>query len=76
MPMDSVSSENVDRMRAECDKKECELRELEEKTAGILWMQELDILETEYKIYKEERNRIGGDAVVEVKKKKIVIKVK
>jgi len=76
MPMDSVSSENVERMRAECEKKECELRELEEKTAGILWMQELDILETEYKIYKEERNRIGGDAVVEVKKKKIVIKVK
>jgi DNA topoisomerase-2 len=49
LPMDSVSEENVEKLRTEKEKKEKELAHLESKTTQNLWQDDLAELEEEYK---------------------------
>ena len=49
LPMDSVSEENVEKLRTEKEKKEKELAYLESKTTENLWQDDLAELEEEYK---------------------------
>ena len=49
LPMDSVSEENVEKLRNEKEKKEKELAYLESKTTENLWQDDLAELEEEYK---------------------------
>jgi DNA topoisomerase-2 len=53
LPMDSVSEENVEKLRMEKEKKEKELAHLESKTAENLWQDDLAELEEEYKKFME-----------------------
>ena len=48
MPMDSVSTENVEKILKDKNNKETQLKELEKKTIEDIWLQELDELENEY----------------------------
>ena len=58
LPMDSVSEENVEKLRTEKEKKEKELAHLESKTTQNLWQDDLAELEEEYKKFME---RSGGE---------------
>jgi len=58
LPMDSVSEENVEKLRSEKEKKEKELAHLESKTTENLWQDDLAELEEEYKKFIE---RSGGE---------------
>jgi DNA gyrase/topoisomerase IV subunit B len=53
LPMDSVSEENVEKLRNEKEKKEKELAYLESKTTENLWQDDLAELEEEYKKFME-----------------------
>jgi DNA topoisomerase-2 len=53
LPMDSVSEENVEKLRTEKEKKEKELAHLESKTTQNLWQDDLAELEEEYKKFME-----------------------
>ena len=53
LPMDSVSEENVEKLRTEKEKKEKELAHLESKTTENLWQDDLAELEEEYKKFTE-----------------------
>jgi DNA topoisomerase-2 len=55
MPMDSVTVENVDRLRKERDDTQKELEILMATSLEEMWMRELDVLEKEYVGYKKER---------------------
>ena len=55
MPMDSVTVENVDRLRKERDDTQKELEILIATSLEEMWMRELDVLEKEYAGYKKER---------------------
>jgi len=55
MPMDSVTVENVDRLRKERDETQKELEILIATSLEEMWMRELDVLEKEYVGYKKER---------------------
>jgi DNA topoisomerase-2 len=58
MPMDSVTVENVDRLRKERDETQKELEILIATTLEEMWMRELDVLEKEYVGYKKERSEL------------------
>jgi DNA topoisomerase-2 len=55
MPMDSVTIENVDRLRKERDDVMKELEVLRQTSLEQMWMRELDVLETKYVQYKKIR---------------------
>ena len=55
MPMDSVTIENVDRLRKDCDDVMKELEVLRQTSLEQMWMRELDVLETKYVQYKKIR---------------------
>jgi DNA topoisomerase-2 len=55
MPMDSVTVENVDKLRKERDETVKELEILRQTTLEQMWMRELDTLETKYTQYKKIR---------------------
>ncbi len=76
MPMDSVSEENVNRINKELKDKEKEIEKLKSTTIETMWLEELDNLEKEYDIYKNERNGIESDSPVKKPKKVVVKKVK
>jgi DNA topoisomerase II len=57
LPMDSVTEENVERLKKEHSNKAAELEEIKSKTIETLWLEELERLEKEYVKYKEERER-------------------
>ena len=71
MPMDSVTEENVDKLKKEVGQKTEELNKLQEMSAQQMWQQELAKLEKEYSSYKEERERQQSGAT-----KKAVVKKK
>jgi len=71
MPMDSVTEENVDKLKKEVGQKTIELNKLQEMSAQQMWQQELANLEKEYYSYKEERERQQSGAT-----KKAVVKKK
>jgi DNA topoisomerase-2 len=72
MPMDSVSTENVDKLNAEHDRKQEELAEIKATTCQQMWLRELVALEQEYNNYREEREESMNGLVV--KKSKVVVK--
>ena len=77
MPMDSVTIENVDRLRRERDETQRELDELNATTLEQMWSRELDVLENEYNDYKKDRQQLQNASVLEEKKvvkKKVVTK--
>ena len=55
MPMDSVTVENVDKLKKERDETMKELEVLRQTTLEQMWMRELDVLETKYTQYKNIR---------------------
>ena len=58
MPMDSVSEENVDNIMKEKADTETELAELMAMTVERIWLNELNVFEKEYAVYKKKRERI------------------
>lgn len=76
MPMDSVTIENVDRLRKERDDTQKELDILVATTLEQMWMKELDDLEKSYNEYKKERQQLQEAHHLEEKKvvKKKVVK--
>jgi DNA topoisomerase-2 len=55
MTMDSVTSENVDKLMKEYQSKQTELENIKNKTIETMWLEELDELLVEYNQYKESR---------------------
>jgi hypothetical protein len=79
MPMDSVTSENVQKLLSEKTQKESELDIIKKTSTNEMWLNELNDLKNAYIEYKEERKRItsGIDNVKKVVKstgKKVVKK--
>jgi hypothetical protein len=80
MPMDSVTQENVANIMKEKENTEIELNALKSKTLQKMWLDELNLLETEYNVYKLKREKIqsGGNNPTagggKTPKKKLVIK--
>jgi DNA gyrase/topoisomerase IV subunit B len=56
MPMDSVSTENVEKILKDKNNKEHQFKELEKKTIETIWLDELEELETEYIKYNNKPN--------------------
>jgi DNA topoisomerase-2 len=74
MPMDSVSEENVAKINREHEDKMDELERIKETSIHCMWLQDLDVLEKEYLIYKEERTcKQTGIATANIVKKKMTI---
>ena len=61
LPMDSVSEENVEKLRSEKEKKEKELSHLESKTTQNLWQDDLAELEEEYGKFVERSSSEEGN---------------
>jgi DNA topoisomerase-2 len=78
MTMDSVTSENVDKLMKEYQNKQTELENIKNKTIETMWLEELNELLVEYNQYKESRsnNMERKDSVTNktVKKVKKVVK--
>jgi DNA topoisomerase-2 len=74
MPMDSVSEENVAKINKEHEDKMDELERINATSIHCMWLQDLDVLEKEYLIYKEERTcKQTGIATANIVKKKMTI---
>ena len=70
MPMDSVTEENVKKLMDEQDKMIKELEELEKMTKEDMWLKELNELNHEYILFKEEKERMMDSSSLEIKKGK------
>ncbi len=68
MPMDSVTNENVEKLRKERDDAMKELEVLRGTTLEQMWSQELATLETKYMQYKTKREEIQAAAPKATKK--------
>jgi len=77
MSMDSVTSENVDKLTKEYQSKQTELENSKNKTIETMWLEELNELLVEYNQYKESRsnNMERKDSVTTTKTVKKVQKV-
>ena len=63
MPMDSVTEENVDKLRRDKGNKETELETIKGTTINQMWTTELDKFKELYIEYKEDRERLmNGDS--------------
>lgn len=69
MPMDSVTSENIEKLLREKGDKEQELETVKNTSSNQMWLNELDKLREVYMEYKEDRERMMSN---ENKKKKVV----
>jgi len=78
MPMDSVTQENVANIMKEKENTEDELKILKGTTLEKMWLSELDILETQYDVYKKQREtlQIGGVNNKDNNKKQKIMKSK
>jgi DNA topoisomerase-2 len=77
MPMDSVTAENVERLRKERDDMMKELDVLTRTTPEQIWLHELEQLETKYGEYKKVREQIqNAEPTPQKKVVKVVRKVK
>jgi DNA topoisomerase-2 len=72
MPMDSVTSENVEKLLKNKGDKEAELEMVKSTSSQQMWMKELDSLKVQLIEYKENRARLMAGE--ETKKKKVVVK--
>jgi DNA topoisomerase-2 len=74
MPMDSVTEENVANILADRDAAQKELDKLMATPLTQMWLDELDVLDREYDVYKAKREQIQsgvGAAKMKVKVKKV-----
>ena len=69
LPMDSVSEENVEKLRTEKEKKEKELTHLESKTTENLWHDDLAELKEEYGKFVERSTSEEGNGTSTTKVK-------
>ena len=69
MPMDSVTEENVKKLMEDHSKLIKELEELENMTKEEMWLKELNELNQEYILFKEEKERMMDNSL-EIKKSK------
>jgi len=76
LPMDSVSLENFEKLMKEKEEKECLIKKLESLTNIDLWLEELLILENNYKEYKKMRYNIQNGIEITTKVKSLKIKKK
>ena len=76
LPMDSVSVENFEKLMKEKDEKESLIKKLESLTNIDLWLDELLILEDNYKEYKKIRYNIQNGIEITSKVKSLKIKKK
>jgi DNA topoisomerase-2 len=74
MPMDSVTQENVESIMKEKANAEKELADLKATSLEKMWLNELDILEANYDMYKAKRELIQSASKAAPKKLKIVKK--
>jgi DNA topoisomerase-2 len=77
MPMDSVTTENVDAIMKEKETTETELAVLKATALEKMWLTELDVLGIHYTAYKTKREKIQAGSVskeTKVVKKKLVAK--
>jgi DNA topoisomerase-2 len=80
MPMDSVTTENVEKLMNDKKNKEAELKKIQETTNKQMWLHELEVLSHHYDFYVDERQRAdssssepaagGGMKKIKVVKKK------
>lgn len=70
MPMDSVTQENVDAIMKEKENTEKELAVLKATPLEKIWLNELDVLDTKYDVYKKHREQIQKGGITSVKKAK------
>jgi DNA topoisomerase-2 len=75
MPMDSVTQENVESIMKEKATAEKDLAALKATTLEKMWLNELDILDVHYDIYKSRREKIQSGAT-KVPMKRVSIKKK
>jgi DNA topoisomerase-2 len=68
MPMDSVTSELVEKIMKEKGNKEQEFELLKNKNEFSMWIEELDSLEIEYIKFKEERMKFTSEEIEETEK--------
>ena len=73
--MDSVTTENVEKLRRERDDMMKELDVLTKTTPEQIWMRELDELDTKYGNYKKMREQIQNADVAVKKVVKVVRKI-
>ena len=73
MPMDSVTEENVANIMNEKANTEANIETLMKTNVETIWYRELNALETEYKKYKAQREKIQAG---EIKNNKTVVKRK
>ena len=73
MPMDSVTTENVEVIMKEKTETETALDILKKTTLEQMWLKELDLLETNYVIYKKQREMIQQGEGSNGEKKKLKI---
>ena len=71
MTMDSVSEENVEKLMKDFIQKEGDLKKIKEQSIENMWLEELDVLEDEYKKYKISREKLMDE---EIEKKKKAVK--
>ena len=76
LPMDSVSLENFEKLMKETAEKEYLIKKLESLTNIDLWVEELLILENNYKEYKKMRYNIQNGIEITTKLKSLKIKKK
>jgi DNA topoisomerase-2 len=73
MPMDSVTEENVDKLRRDKGNKDTELETIKGTTINQMWTTEIDKFKDLYIEYKEDRERLmNGDS--NKQKKKVISK--
>ena len=76
MSMDSVTEENVEKIKGDYDKKNNELELIKTKTIETMWHEELQTLYTEYVKYRETRVKLQESDKIEKNSKKVVKKIK
>jgi DNA topoisomerase-2 len=74
LPMDSVTTENITKLKKEHGEKVIELDVVQKMVIEQTWLHELDTLEHEYSRYREERERATMSVKV-IKVKKVVKKI-
>ena len=70
MPMDSVTEENVASIIKDRDDLQKDLEILMRTSLATMWLNELDILEKEYDVYKTKREQVQSGSVVKKTKTK------
>jgi len=71
MPMDSVSIENVEHLLKVCTTTQHELDIIKSTSEKQMWLNELEVLEHEYKQFQIERNEAQCDVKIEKAVKQI-----